>query len=59
MDRELLDAVQEHVDAAYTPTNDVSSDGIDWESAEKSAHEHLDKFVGYEDVQKAIEFFKN
>lgn len=57
MDSELLDTVQEHVDAAYT--SDINSDGIDWALAEKTAHEHLDKFVGFEAVQNAINWFKH
>lgn len=59
MDSELLDSVQEHIDAAYKPTSDISSDGINWALAQKNAHEHLDRFVGYDAVQKSIELFKN
>lgn len=56
--KDLLDAVQEHVDAAYMPTADIASDCIDWATAEKNAHEHLDKHVGHAAVQKALDFFK-
>lgn len=59
MDSELLDVVQEHIDAAYTCNGDINSDGIDWALAEKTAHEHLDKFVGFEAVQNAINWFKH
>lgn len=58
VDMELIDAVQEHVDAAYDPDADIHDDPIDWTHAEKTAHEHLDKFVGYDAVQKAIAHFK-
>lgn len=56
--QDLLDAVQEHIDAHYNPALSIESDGINWLDAEKSAHKALDKIVGVDLVDKAIAWFK-
>lgn len=56
--QELLDAVQEHIDAHHNPSAPIESDGIDWEAAELSAHKALDRHVGVEIVSKALNWFK-
>lgn len=56
--QELLDAVQLHIDAHYISEAPIESDGIDWEAAENSAHEELDKQFGAVLVNKAFQWFK-
>ena len=54
----LLDLVQEHIDAHYRLGQPIETDGIDWGAAEESAHRELDKIFGAELVDKAIAWFK-
>jgi hypothetical protein len=57
-DMELHNEIQGHIDAHYNPSDSTSEDGIDWDLAEISAHEHLDKYVGPELVQHHFNIHK-
>jgi hypothetical protein len=61
---ELLNEIQVHVDNNYMGLGCGESlgfgeDDINWDLVKVDAHEHLDQFVGHEEVSRHLASFTN